>query len=180
MANSYINDLADDLQDIGEIIAHRMKDILYEGDSKPHVLTGNLINNGIRSETEVNGDHITTRVYADAVSDDGALYADFLEHGTGIYRDSGDGRQTPWKYPNPYEPYDENGKPKFITTQGQKPIHFIQRAIDGDDGTGPPIGELIQEVGNKALLNFLESEITLELHSLKYNGRPSKVVVKHD
>ena len=179
MANSYINDLADDMQDIGEIIAHRMKDILYEGDSKPHVLTGNLLNS-IRSETEVNGDHITTRVYADAVSDDGALYADFLEHGTGIYRDSGDGRQTPWKYPNPYEPFDENGNRKFITTHGQKPTHFIQRAIDGSDGTGSPIGELIQEVANKALKNFLASEITLELKSLKYNGVRSKVAVKHD
>lgn len=178
MANSYINDLADDMQDIGDIIAQRMKDSLDKGG---HVLTGRL-KGSIRSETEVNGDHITTRVYADAESDNDykALYVDFLEHGTGIHRDSGDGRSEPWKYPNPYQPYDENGKQKFITTYGQKPTHFIEHAVDGSDGSGEPIGELIKRVADKAMKNFLASEITLELKSLKYNGVRSKVAVKHD
>lgn len=48
--------------------------------------------------------------------------ADWLEHGTGIYRDDGTGRQTPWVYPGP-------DFMTFYWTQGMKPQPHWELAI---------------------------------------------------
>ena len=48
-------------------------------------------------------------------------YAIYNEYGTGVFADSGKGRQTPWSY------QDEKGK--WHRTKGMKPIHFLKNAI---------------------------------------------------
>jgi hypothetical protein len=161
--HGYTAELADDLYDIGEIIAHRMRDQIAED----HTLSGAL-RDSIRCEAEHDADGATVYIYADAKADNGAMYAEFLEHGTGIYNENGDGRQTPWRYPNPYEEYDENGNRKFITTRGQKPTHFIRNAITGDNGLGPPVRDLIADMLKDGILHFVDAEVKMELNTLKY------------
>ncbi len=48
-------------------------------------------------------------------------YAPYVEFGTGIYADGGNGRKTPWAYK------DEEGN--WHRTRGQKPIHFLRDGI---------------------------------------------------
>lgn len=48
-------------------------------------------------------------------------YAAYVECGTGIYADNGNGRRTPWVW------VDQNGKPH--KTSGMKPRHFFKKAI---------------------------------------------------
>ena len=55
-------------------------------------------------------------------------YAPYVELGTGIYATGGGGRRTPWKYvAGKGSKYYEGGKVHI--TQGQKPVHFLKRAI---------------------------------------------------
>lgn len=55
-------------------------------------------------------------------------YAPYVEYGTGVFASEGGGRRTPWKYvASPSSKYYEGGKPHI--TQGQKPTHFLKRAI---------------------------------------------------
>lgn len=49
----------------------------------------------------------------------GAPYSQFNEYGTGIYREGGGGRTTPWVYFDPY--YGQ-----FFTTQGMEPQPFMR------------------------------------------------------
>jgi HK97 gp10 family phage protein len=58
-----------------------------------------------------------------AFSDTGSTseYAEYVEYGTGIYAESGQGRQTPWTY------FDE-AKGQFFTTRGQKAQPFAEPA----------------------------------------------------
>jgi phage gpG-like protein len=48
-------------------------------------------------------------------------YAPYVEHGTGLYADNGNGRKSPWIW------VDENGKPH--KTSGMTPRHFLKNAI---------------------------------------------------
>lgn len=48
-------------------------------------------------------------------------YAAYVELGTGIYADNGNGRRTPWVW------VDQNGKPH--KTSGMKPRHFFKKAV---------------------------------------------------
>lgn len=48
-------------------------------------------------------------------------YAGYIEYGTGIYAQGGDGRKTPWTY------FDEKNQ-EFITTIGQVPKLFMWKA----------------------------------------------------
>lgn len=48
-------------------------------------------------------------------------YAPYIEFGTGIYAESGGGRQTPWFY------VDEKGRGHW--TRGIKPTHFLRNAL---------------------------------------------------
>ena len=47
-------------------------------------------------------------------------YAVYVEHGTGIYADTGLGRKTPWMY--------KDDKGVWHKTKGQKPTHFLEHA----------------------------------------------------
>lgn len=52
-----------------------------------------------------------------------AHYAVYVEYGTGIYAQEGNGRQTPWTYYS-----DKLGR--FVTTRGQRPQEFWGPAVD--------------------------------------------------
>ena len=55
-------------------------------------------------------------------------YAPYVELGTGIYASEGGGRRTPWSYvAGKGSKYYEGGKVHI--TQGQKPTHFLKRAV---------------------------------------------------
>ena len=60
-------------------------------------------------------------IIADAKSPEGTEYAEFVEFGTGIHNEHGDGRQTPWRY------QDQDGN--WHTTRGQIPKPFIRPAF---------------------------------------------------
>jgi HK97 gp10 family phage protein len=47
-------------------------------------------------------------------------YAPYVEFGTGLYAENGEGRKTPWTY-------EKNGQ--FYTTQGQKPQPYMRPAV---------------------------------------------------
>lgn len=49
-------------------------------------------------------------------------YAPYVEFGTGIYADSGNGRKEPWIW------VDKNGD--FHKTQGMKPRHFMRNGVE--------------------------------------------------
>lgn len=49
-------------------------------------------------------------------------YAPYVEYGTGLFAESGKGRQTPWSY------QDDEGN--WHTTRGQKPQPFMRPALD--------------------------------------------------
>ena len=48
-------------------------------------------------------------------------YAPYVEYGTGLFAESGNGRQTPWKY------QDDEGN--WHTTKGQHPQPFMRPAL---------------------------------------------------
>lgn len=49
-------------------------------------------------------------------------YAPYVEYGTGVFAENGNGRQTPWKY--------QDAKGNWHTTTGQKPQSFIRPAVN--------------------------------------------------
>ncbi len=67
------------------------------------------------TEVERNGNELSITIFTDLDSGwNGVPLAEFLEHGTGIFREDGSGRQTPWVY------YNERWQ-RFVFTRGQKP-----------------------------------------------------------
>lgn len=48
-------------------------------------------------------------------------YAPYIEYGTGIYADNGEGRKTPWAY--------QDAKGVWHWTKGMKPTHFLRDSI---------------------------------------------------
>ena len=62
------------------------------------------------------GNEIFAEVFTDLRLDwHNVFLAELLEHGTGIYREDGTGRQTPWTY------YNDRWK-RFVFTRGIKPM----------------------------------------------------------
>lgn len=55
----------------------------------------------------------------------GAPYPIYVEKGTGIYAEDGNGRKSPWVWE------DKNGK--FHYTRGIKPTHFMRNALSRQD-----------------------------------------------
>ena len=49
-------------------------------------------------------------------------YAPYVEHGTGIFAEKGDGRKTPWRY--------KNRKGETIWTRGQKPQPYLHPSAE--------------------------------------------------
>lgn len=76
---------------------------------------GGTLRNSITHTTEQD-DTDTAAIIGSNIS-----YAPYVEHGTGIYADNGNGRKTPWVW------VDENGKGH--RTSGMKPRHFFKEAI---------------------------------------------------
>lgn len=105
------------LSDTAEKMAKSMQKRLQDGG---HIDTGALFNS-LRSETHEDGKYIDAYVIGDAKSPQGTWYAEFLEFGTGVYNEDGNGRQTPWKYK------DRAGN--WHTTEGMKPDPFIRPSV---------------------------------------------------
>lgn len=70
-------------------------------------------------------------ITSEVTEEDGAIvgtiftpleYAPYVEYGTGLFAESGQGRQTPWSY------QDDEGN--WHTTRGQKPQPFMRPALD--------------------------------------------------
>lgn len=66
-------------------------------------------------------------------------YAPYVHNGTGKYAKDGNGRKTPWRYKDP-----DTGE--VVWTVGQKPIPFLQDAIDSNKDK---IGSIFKEVTDK-------------------------------
>ena len=68
---------------------------------------------------------ITHNVYDDyAEAGTNYSYAPYIEHGTGLFAEAGNGRQTPWSY------QDADGQ--WHTTIGQQPQPFLRPALDAN------------------------------------------------
>lgn len=67
---------------------------------------------------------IIVRIHAHAKSAEGTEYAEFIEFGTGIYNEHGDGRKTPWIVTAVV-----HGEPRTWKTQGMKAHPFIRPAF---------------------------------------------------
>lgn len=74
------------------------------------VATGRL-RNSIANEVDEDTAYIGTNVE----------YAPYIEYGTGIYAENGDGRQTPWAF------QDEKGE--WHITRGSRPYHYLKSAV---------------------------------------------------
>lgn len=83
-----------------------------------HVETGEL-RDSIGYEVEVEDNHVYIKNYVGALSEEGVDYSEFIEMGSGIYRQGG--RSTPWWY------RDRDGKPHM--TVGFHGDPFIQPAV---------------------------------------------------
>lgn len=102
-----------------------------------HIDTGAL-RDSIRQTTRLNGDEIETLIYADAQSEEGAYYAEFIEYGTGAAHGRPGGRVGTWRY------RDRHGR--WHTTDGMDASPFIRPAVAAH------IGEL--EAGVKEELDI--------------------------
>ena len=109
--------IAEAMDATGEEMVTSMKNRLTAGN---HIDTGQLISS-IHAETTANEDEIITDIYIDAKSNEGTWYAEFLEYGTGIYNENGNGRQTPWAW------QDRNGD--WHTTRGMRADPFIRPSV---------------------------------------------------
>ena len=81
-----------------------------------------------KDETPVDTGRLRNSITHKVVEDENAVYVGtnvhygiYLEYGTGIYADNGQGRKTPWSY--------EDNKGKWHTTRGMKPRHFLKKAV---------------------------------------------------
>lgn len=142
--------------EIGDDVIKDMKSYLTAGD---HVDTGNLINS-MKQKTEREDMRVKTQVTIDAMSKNDKWYAQFIEHGTGIYNDEGAGRTDGWYYvysgnkftpyeqqwiaDHPQEYHDQGGVLRF--TYGQKADPFIEPSIDNAiEDMGVKLKELIYD-----------------------------------
>lgn len=126
--DDFINGLAGAMQAQGDIICEQMKSTIANkpqhanDNGEPYYeRTGRLIES-IKSQTEADGNVVTTYIIADAKDPSGQYdYAEFLEYGTGKYNTSKTGRNTPWIYRDYWGNYHK--------TEGMKPYPFIEPAV---------------------------------------------------
>ena len=84
--------------------------------SPPQVQTGQYIASIQVRDVQRSGNEIFAEVFTDLRLDwHNVFLAELLEHGTGIYREDGTGRQTPWVY------FNKNWQ-RFVYTHGIKPM----------------------------------------------------------
>lgn len=110
--------LINGMQTLGDSIARDMRTNLAIAG---HIDTGALYNS-IRAETKDLAGKIVTYIYADAKSQNGTQYAEFIELGSGAAHGRAGGRVGSWRYK------DRNGK--WHTTDGMDADPFIQPALD--------------------------------------------------
>lgn len=80
------------------------------------------LRDSIRQHTDIEHRQVSSYIIADAANEQtGDEYAVFLEMGTGLFAENGDGRKTPWVY------QDRHGN--WHTTRGMKPRPFIRPAV---------------------------------------------------
>ena len=116
-----LDKLIDKIEDIGDVqaIASAMQDAcnLVEGAAKDKAPkdTGAL-RRSITSKIEVTGSEIDGIVFTPLE------YAPYVEYGTGLYAENGNGRQTPWVY--------RDDKGDYHYTHGQHPQPFLRPALE--------------------------------------------------
>ena len=116
-----LDKLIDKIEDIGDVqaIASAMQDAcnLVEGAAKDKAPkdTGAL-RRSITSKIEVNGSEIDGIVFTPLE------YAPYVEYGTGLFAENGNGRQTPWVY--------RDDKGDYHYTHGQHPQPFLRPALN--------------------------------------------------
>ena len=116
-----LDKLIDKIEDIGDVqaIASAMQDAcnLVEGAAKDKAPkdTGAL-RRSITSKVEVTGSEIDGIVFTPLE------YAPYVEYGTGLYAENGNGRQTPWVY--------RDDKGDYHYTHGQHPQPFLRPALE--------------------------------------------------
>ena len=94
-------------------------------DAKKNLVANGNVDTGallwsIAVDTKWDAHGINFYIKANARSN-GVKYAEFIEFGTGIYNEHGDGRQTPWRY--------QKRDGQWITTRGSHPYPFIRPAF---------------------------------------------------
>ena len=117
LKNLILDKVQTNMREVAGRMADDMQNRLAAGN---HIDTGNLISS-ITPGAERDDKEITAYIDITAESEKGAWYAEFLEFGTGIYNERGDGRQTPWKY------QDREGK--WHQTQGMQADPFIRPSV---------------------------------------------------
>ena len=117
MAAAVVKQLETQMKTTADNMAVDMRQHLQDG---KHIDTGQLINS-ISTRTENTGTEINAYIDIGAESENGAWYAEFLEFGTGIYNESGNGRQSPWQY--------KDRKGNWHTTQGMEADPFIRPSV---------------------------------------------------
>lgn len=117
-----------------EQMAKSMESRLKAGD---HINTGRLINGIKPIPAKASGNQVNAYIDVTAENpENGAWYPEFLEFGTGVYNERGNGRQTPWSW--------TGEDPKWggwHTTQGMQPDPFIRPSV------AEHIGELEEKIG---------------------------------
>ena len=116
-----LDKLIDKIEYIGDVqaIASAMQDAcnLVEGAAKDKAPkdTGAL-RRSITSKIEVTGSEIDGIVFTPLE------YAPYVEYGTGLFAENGNGRQTPWVY--------RDDKGEYHYTHGQHPQPFLRTALN--------------------------------------------------
>jgi len=93
----------------------KIAEVVYQAPAGWYVRTGNL-RNSITHALEDNTDSVTVVIGSNVE------YAPFVELGTGKFAESGEGRQTPWRY--------QDDKGNWHTTSGMPPRPFLRPAIE--------------------------------------------------
>lgn len=135
-ARATLEECADEICDIER---HLLKN---SSSGKSHIDTGALYESIHRSDAIYKKGTVSISGYADAKNGK-VQYEEFIEHGSGKYRDDGTGRQTPWVYYSKNHSRDQvstmmvDGEPvevhtenHFFTTEGMPPDPFIAPALE--------------------------------------------------
>jgi HK97 gp10 family phage protein len=89
--------------------------------AKENITNNGNINKGhLRTSISTDVDFSSKQPYARVGSE--LEYAKYIEFGTGLYAENGNGRKTPWGY--------ENEKGETVFTWGSRPYPFLRPAID--------------------------------------------------
>ncbi|MBQ7439054.1 MAG: HK97 gp10 family phage protein [Paludibacteraceae bacterium] len=114
----YIAQVDDDIYAIADEITD---DLVDTAKARCPVETGALMNS-IHKEIKKEASRVVVDIIADASNPvTGECYGDFVEYGTGIHRETGDGRKDAWSY--------KDAKGVWHTTKGQAPQPFMRPAI---------------------------------------------------